>query len=205
MTESNTGIVYMVRHGLALNNKLNVHSGHLGGYPLVPEGRSAVEYTANWLASKGITSIHSSPIQRTLETAEIISKRCGIRPIHDSRLVEIDVGIYAGMSFDDVRAAHGDTARDFWRNTMDARGGMETVASLKERVLESIHELLYTGRTSVAVTHSWALKSIVHEVENPSPRKILRMKTGNACVMKVWMDDGLLSYKMVLDREFGIQ
>lgn len=195
------GTLYMVRHGLALNNVMAVHSGHLDGFPLLEDGLPAVVRAADFLSGRGITKIWTSPIQRAMGTAGVIGGRCGVTPVIDTRLTEIDTGVYAGMSFDDVRAVRGDTAKAFWRGTMDARGGMETRQMMEERVLGAVHEMLSTGLNCVAVTHSWPIKVVINSIDRPSARKMLGMHTHNACVVAVTRGWNGLRWRMVLENE----
>ena len=76
---------YLVRHGEAENNV-----NHIGNS--VPEKRKMhltengirqVEETAVFLATQGIDAILASPLERTRETARIISEHTGIEVLID--------------------------------------------------------------------------------------------------------------------------
>lgn len=71
---------YLVRHGVKENLA--------GDPPLSNLGVKQAEVTADYLNNLNIKKIYSSPLKRTLQTAEIISKKLGLIPVVDDRLTE---------------------------------------------------------------------------------------------------------------------
>ena len=68
--------VYFVRHGESVGNKAGLHQK--ADMPLSEDGRKQAEKIAERLKKYKIDLILTSPIQRTRETAEIISKSLNI-------------------------------------------------------------------------------------------------------------------------------
>ena len=87
---------YLVRHGEAENNV-----NHIGNsipekrkMHLTENGIEQVRETANFLSTQGVDAILASPLQRTRETAGIISEKTGVPVLIDDHLHETGLGIY---------------------------------------------------------------------------------------------------------------
>jgi broad specificity phosphatase PhoE len=89
----------LLRHGLTEANKAGVSQGSID-IPLNDEGRAQAQALASRLAKLKVDSIYSSTLSRAIETAQIIANSSGISNIiQDSRLVEVNFGIYEGQPY----------------------------------------------------------------------------------------------------------
>jgi broad specificity phosphatase PhoE len=81
--------VFLIRHGEA-HNPEGVLYGRSEGFPLSENGKQQVAVTANTLKESVNTAtiIIASPMLRTLQTAEIISNKLGLKVKSDERLIE---------------------------------------------------------------------------------------------------------------------
>jgi broad specificity phosphatase PhoE len=82
-----TAIVHLVRHG-EVENPAGILYGRIPGFGLSEAGRVMAKAAANYLAGRDITVLWSSPLQRTLETAEPIAAELGLPVTIDDRLIE---------------------------------------------------------------------------------------------------------------------
>lgn len=89
-------IFYFVRHGESVANVENIISNRGFQHPLTPLGEQQVEALAHDLREVPITHIYTSPLQRALQTAEIIGKERGITPVITDALREFDCGVLEG-------------------------------------------------------------------------------------------------------------
>ena len=89
-------MIYIIRHGQTEKNRAHVLQGR-SDVPLNQEGRNQAARVRDWFQSQGITfdMVYSSPLQRAVETAHIITDTCPIQI--DRRLIEMDYGPYEGM------------------------------------------------------------------------------------------------------------
>ncbi|MGB9356995.1 MAG: histidine phosphatase family protein [Acidimicrobiia bacterium] len=95
-------IVYLVRHGEVLNPEHLVYAD-LPGFPLSQNGRRQAEDTADRLPLNA--TIVSSPLDRAIETAEIIAAARNGPVIVDEALTEWGLGRrWAGHAWDDLDA-----------------------------------------------------------------------------------------------------
>ena len=87
--------IYAARHGQTQWNLENRICGRTD-LPLTDEGREQAEMLAEKTAGLNLDRIISSPMRRALETADAVSRKCGIPVEPDDRLIEQDYGIYEG-------------------------------------------------------------------------------------------------------------
>lgn len=81
--------IHLVRHGEVFNPQ-GVLYGRLPGYGLSDLGREMAEAAANDLVSRGraVSSVVSSPLQRTQQSAEPIAAAFELEPTLDDRIIE---------------------------------------------------------------------------------------------------------------------
>ncbi|HKB29219.1 MAG TPA: histidine phosphatase family protein [Streptosporangiaceae bacterium] len=99
MTE--TTVVHLLRHG-QVDNPRRVLYGRLPGFHLSDEGLLMAKATARHLATRDITALFSSPLERARETAEPLSEQFGLPIVIDDRLIE------AGNHFEGFTFGVGD-------------------------------------------------------------------------------------------------
>jgi broad specificity phosphatase PhoE len=95
--------VHLVRHG-EVENPDGVLYGRIPGYHLSENGRLMAKAAADFLASRDVTVLRSSPLERALETAEPIAAELGLHIEIDDRLTE------AWNHFEGMRFGVGDGA-----------------------------------------------------------------------------------------------
>lgn len=80
-------LLHFVRHG-EVNNPDRILYGRLDGFGLSERGHAMAERTASALATRPISKIYSSPLQRAKESAEPLVKSLGLPLEIDERLNE---------------------------------------------------------------------------------------------------------------------
>jgi broad specificity phosphatase PhoE len=83
--------ISFIRHG-AVYNPEDLYYGRRPGFPLSEEGRREALAVTEALKNKPIAAIYSSPLQRALETAEIIRKP---HPDLSVRISELLIEVYS--------------------------------------------------------------------------------------------------------------
>src|SRR5215469_7595442 len=82
-----TAIVHLVRHGEVANPQ-GVIYGRLPDYHLSEEGVLMAKAAADFLASRDVTVLRCSPLDRAVETAAPIAQEFGLQAEVDERLIE---------------------------------------------------------------------------------------------------------------------
>ena len=85
-------MIILLRHGQAENNTKKILAGRSPGVNLTEEGIQQAEQAGKILKALNISKIYSSPIDRAIQTSEIITKQCDLEVILDDRLIELDMG-----------------------------------------------------------------------------------------------------------------
>ena len=86
-------ILYCVRHGESVYNAEGRIQGRLN-VPLSELGRRQSAAAAAALARLSADALYASPLRRAMETAEIIADALGLPIQTESRLMEIDCGVF---------------------------------------------------------------------------------------------------------------
>jgi broad specificity phosphatase PhoE len=90
-------VVHVLRHG-EVHNPDGLLYGRLAGYHLSELGRQMADRVATHLASRDVTHVVSSPLERAQETAAPIAKAHGLDVATDERLIEAD-NVFQGKTF----------------------------------------------------------------------------------------------------------
>ena len=71
--------------------------------PISTKGKADAKNLVSHFAEKSITNIYVSEYRRIGQTIEPLAKYLGLSPIVDNRLIEIDNGVFEGLSANEVR------------------------------------------------------------------------------------------------------
>jgi broad specificity phosphatase PhoE len=137
--------IYLVRHGETELNASGVLRGRLDP-PLNSTGRQEAEAVARVLQRVQPALIVSSPLQRAVETATVISAGCGVPVETDPRLIDRDYGRFAGQAREEVERRFG---------SLEEAPGVESSSEVLARAgaaLDDTVERLGEG-TGVVVAH----------------------------------------------------
>ncbi|AZS85765.1 histidine phosphatase family protein [Streptomyces griseoviridis] len=96
-SEKDITVVHVMRHGEVANPE-GVLYGRLPGYHLSDLGRRMAERVAEHLASRDVTRVVASPLERAQETATPIAKAHGLDLGTDARLIEAE-NVFQGKTF----------------------------------------------------------------------------------------------------------
>lgn len=150
---------YIMRHGQAISNVKRFCSNWPEKFknPLTKFGEEMVRESAEKLKeeldSEGqtIDLIFTSPLLRTKQTAEIVSKILGVKPKIDRRLREIGFGKFNGKS---LYLMWDSFKKEEERINKGADGG-ETYKQILERMLSLVKEVekKYKERNVLLVSH----------------------------------------------------
>lgn len=173
-----------MRHGEAENNVKRVLVGrHLESH-LTLYGRRQAAEAARLLQDVPIKKIYASPVIRTIETAEIVSKILGISYDIDERLYEIDLGKLVGMNYEEIIRRHGNLFLKFYAegDSTLADYGVETFSSVKDRIISLLSEIRenYSDENILMITHLDPIKAAISSLLDLNPEALYRWHIRNA-------------------------
>jgi isoleucyl-tRNA synthetase/bisphosphoglycerate-dependent phosphoglycerate mutase len=168
-----------VRHGESMSNVGKVFEGIAPGKELTQRGQEQAAEAGEFLKDQKVDVIYASPMLRAQQTAQAIAKTTGGRIITDDRLIETQFGPHEGAAHDDGDL-HARKARQMAKiETRDTEGyfylkGMETSASLDERVHALLREVLPRHRSEhvVIVSHGAPLMRLRGFFTHEDPYKL---------------------------------
>jgi broad specificity phosphatase PhoE len=161
------GSIYLIRHGESEGYAQRIIKGRLD-LSLSSRGRRQADKTGRWLKTKGIQALLSSPLARAAQTAEIIGRHCGLDSVSTlPELIELDTGIFSGLSPDQAKQRFPEAWRRFQTRSWGGVPRAERNLSLLKRAnafWNRVFTLVGGGaRNIAAVTHTgimqWIIKS----------------------------------------------
>jgi broad specificity phosphatase PhoE len=148
--------IYLIRHGQTEFNAVGRYQGRLDS-PLTALGRSQAARIGTLLATLVAPGARlvSSPLGRAMATAAIIAEKASLpEAITDSRLLEISLGSWEGMTDEDIEftfpGARDGTDRWNWHFTSPDGERYEDVAA---RAGAWLSEAIGSNTPLVAVSH----------------------------------------------------
>lgn len=177
------GQIIFLRHGQAKNNTDRILAGRTEGIPLTETGIKQAQHTAELLEHMNISAIYSSPIQRAKHTAEIAGQHNSVDVTIDERLIELDMGKFTGMHYDQIFNSHGNVFMKFYNGELEiAHNGVETFSQVKNRVLSLVDHVIkkHPDENVVLVTHMDPIKAMLSTIVELSPTNLFELIIANA-------------------------
>lgn len=177
------GSVIFLRHGQAKNNIERILTGRTPGVPLTEKGIEQAEKAAKFLEHMNISAIYSSPIERAKHTAEIVGKHNSLDVTIDDRLIELDMGKFTGVPYDEIFSSHGNVFMKFYNGELEiAHNGVETFSEVKKRVLGIVDHVIenHPDQNVVLVTHMDPIKAMLSTIVDLTPENLFELIIANA-------------------------
>ncbi|MCV0373456.1 MAG: histidine phosphatase family protein [Nitrosarchaeum sp.] len=177
------GSIIFLRHGQAKNNTERILAGRTPGIPLTEKGVDQAKKAAEFLEHMNISAIYSSPIERAKHTAEIVGAHNSVDVRIDERLIELDMGKFTGMPYEQIFSSHGNVFMKFYSGELEiAHNGVETFDQVKKRVLGIVDHVLdnHADENVVLVTHMDPIKAMLSTIVDLTPENLFELIIANA-------------------------
>ena len=161
----------LVRHAESQWNASGRWQGH-GDPPLSALGQEQAERCAERFrdAEERVDRLFCSDLLRTRETAAAIGACLGLTAEPTSRLRELAIGRWTGLTRDEIAEREGPLLDEFESGDPNIRpGGGETRNEIRARVREAVERLsvAHAGEHLVLVVHAGVIRALVPEA-NPA-------------------------------------
>lgn len=141
--------LYIMRHGKTVWNEKGITQGQSNNR-LSKAGKEITLQVAKKYEDVNFDIVYCSPLMRTIQTANIMNKTHKAKIIKDSRLIEIDQGIFTGRSKDSLSEEEIELKFSRAESCL-----MESYESLYKRVEEFLNFLKNKNYENVLViTHN---------------------------------------------------
>jgi broad specificity phosphatase PhoE len=153
-------VFHLLRHGERQESRVLV--GRSPGIALSEHGRVEIAAVSERLAAAEIVAIYTSPLERTVETAEIVAARLGLPVALREELIELDFGEWTGCTFDQIRA---DPRWEPWRTqrSLATIPGGESMRQVQRRAVEAMLEIgaAHADDNVVLVSHGDVIRAML--------------------------------------------
>jgi broad specificity phosphatase PhoE len=137
-------------------------SGRLAGVNLNENGRKQADALAEQLKGHCIAAIYSSPLERTVQTADAISKVLDLKPITWEDFLEINFGKWTNLTFQELDGDPQFKRFNSFRSFTRVPGG-ESMLEAQLRMVRGIEKLCidHPDETVIIVSHSDLIKATI--------------------------------------------
>jgi probable phosphoglycerate mutase len=155
--------LHLVRHGNTAQSSEGVFCGDLDP-PLTDRGRVEAAHLASAMEPLDLTALYCSPKQRARETADPISRACGLQPVIDDGLREIAYGAWEGRKETEIANTDAE-AFAAWRGdpALVSPPGGESAFAIAARALPVLVRARreHAGGRVLLVSHKATIRVIV--------------------------------------------
>ena len=193
-------MIIFLRHGQAENNVKRILAGRTDGVSLTKTGIEQADRIAEYLKPLDISAIYSSPIERASHTAKIVAENNSLDYQLDDRLIEIDMGKFTLMNYDDMFAKYGNIFLKFYENDpVIAEHEVETFPHVRKRVHDIVDYVIkkHGNQNVVLVTHMDPIKSILSVVMDLKPKTLFELVIANASLTIIKEQDNKFSLSAI--------
>ena len=171
--------LYLIRHGETEWNASSRWQGH-ADVPLNDVGHEQAALLAKWFRRTRVRfdRMYSSDLSRAYQTAWAIGSALSMPVQLYPPLREIDLGIWSGMTRDEVRERYPIEFALLDQGQDIPRGGAETTAALTKRVVGAVRALIaqHPGETLALVSHGGSLRTLLKQGATDEQRAHVRWR-----------------------------
>lgn len=184
----------LIRHGQTPWNALGKIQGSTN-IDLEDSGRYQATLLSNKLKGT-FSAIYSSPLNRALETAQILAQPNHLDVQVIPALEEINFGLWEGLTFKEVAALYPEAYQKWKTDEIEAPlcGGDGSLQNCALRVSNCLLDLVkkHSGETIVAVSHGGLIKTALIGLFDLKMTMYHQLTFGNTCVTTIRFKDNLV-------------
>ena len=185
-------VTALLRHGQTPMSVQKRYAGRTDA-PLTEVGVQQAAAAAKRLASAGLGVIVTSPLLRTVQTAQSVAAVTGAAVVTDDGFRETDFGAWEGLTFAEVRERWPAEMSAWMADPEVAPPGGESFTDVSARVTAALDRVLAAraGQTVLIVSHVTPIKMLVAAALLAPPAALYRMHLDLAALSEIdWYADG---------------
>jgi probable phosphoglycerate mutase len=158
--------IVLIRPGETDWNRLGRWQGWVNT-PLNDHGRQQAQSLARFVRHIGMGALYTSDLQRAVETATMLSRQLPFEPIPDQRLRERGIGLWQGLTLDEMQAWY---PNDYAAMLADPDGyrvpGGESRSDVRARVMAAVTDILRSDASETVgiLSHTTAIKILLGDL-----------------------------------------
>ena len=150
------GVIYILQHGETEWNVADIYQGFKSS-PFTERGRAQIRKAAQYFTDKNIEKLFSSPLERAVQTAEVVAKTIGLEIEIIPSFYEIDCGSFEGKSRQVYKKEKGIESKF---------PGGESFADVYKRVDTDVKRLASINKNILIVGHGGTNRVIASIITN---------------------------------------
>ena len=185
-------VTALLRHGQTPMSVQKRYAGRTDA-PLTEVGVQQAAAAAKRLASAGLGVIVTSPLLRTVQTAQAVAAVTGAAVVADDGFRETDFGAWEGLTFAEVRERWPAEISAWLADPDVAPPGGESFTDVSARVTAALDRVLAAraGQTVLIVSHVTPIKTLVAAALLAPPAALYRMHLDVGALCEIdWYADG---------------
>jgi broad specificity phosphatase PhoE len=158
--------------------------------PINEHGRRQAQKLARFMRHLGLSALYTSDLVRAAQTAEILAQALEFAPVVDARLRERGVGVWQGMTVDEMRAWYPAEFQQLLDDPENYRvEGAESRADVRTRMRAAFDDIVKhaEGDTVGVLSHTSAIKLLLDQILPNSD--VLDLDFGNTSVTTLVQTD----------------
>ena len=182
--------IYMTRHGNTLSNNKKIYAGW-SSEGLSEDGVLQAEELGEQMAHLKISAIYSSPIQRAIQSSQILNKHIKGDMIIEPDLREIEMGPWEGLTEDEVAVKYPSHYQIWLTKPAELKiDGRETLQDVLKRGLRTIKKMLAEEQDDVIllVSHVAIIRCLLLHFNQLPLNSYKTIHIPNICTYKVIFD-----------------
>jgi len=182
--------LYLIRHGEIASNIKKIYAGS-SEEELTQRGRQQAKEAGRKLASFNIKRIYTSPLKRTVQTANIIGSLLNQEPILEENFKELKLGIWEGLSEKEIIRRFPEEW-EIWNKmpTQLVLENRETLYELLDRVLRGVEKIKAgcLDGSALIVTHVAIIRVLLLHARKMDLNQYRSIPVSNGEIFKVHDD-----------------
>jgi len=192
----------LIRHGETLWNKEGRVQG-TSDIELSDIGTNQAGLLASSLKNQRIEAIYSSPLKRALQTAQIINEFHSLRIHTYKELMEMDQGVFEGLSFKELMNDKKDFLKQWIADPASVKMPEgESLTELQDRAWSIMEHIISQDKNSLVVSHNFTIAAILCRLRDISLSQFRSTCVDTASKTIVRIDDNLPTIELLNDRSF---
>ena len=176
--------IYLVRHGEVVGAGTARYNGH-ADVSLTERGKAQYHQMKERLADAAITACYTSDLFRCAWGAGLLGAHLGVEPVVDRNLRELDIGIWEGMTWEEIQAQHPAEWRARLTDIVNYRVPEgENLHDLRGRIMPVIKGIVerHRGEEVLVVAHGGANRVILLDAIGAPLSSLFNIEQSYGCL-----------------------
>lgn len=192
--------LYLIRHGQVEGHEERRYNGHTD-VALTDLGIEQYHQLKDRLADTRIAACYSSDLTRCRVGADIICEPFGIQPVHRLELREVNIGIWEGLTWQEIQSRWPDDWQARLNDLVNYRVPHgENLIEVRERVMPVVAEMLerHRGQEVLLVGHGGINRVILLETIGAPLANMFYVEQNYGCLNIIdFYGDGRATVKLL--------